>query len=131
MVAELGPSGSFRNRMSSELGRRVCEMSHYNAALIPIINIRNNRIVTIGGHYREFRENSLLSPSPLIWDLKSYLAFLRSTAGAPQEGQVGLQIPNRGEGRLLPELPLSSQWLCLTIRKHTSWVVLVFIILQQ
>src|SRR5882757_2689482 len=51
-------------------------------------------------HYHERRGSGVGYPLPLtpIWDLKSYLAFLRSTSGAPQEGQVGLQIPNRGEG---------------------------------
>src|SRR2546421_8112937 len=38
----------------------------------------------------------LTSPFTPIWGLKSYPAFL--LRGAEQEGQVGLQIPNRGEG---------------------------------
>src|SRR5256884_7295801 len=50
-------------------------------------------------------------PLPLtpISDLKSYLAFLRSTEGAPQEGQVGLQIRNRGEGERVVSLCPPSQ----------------------
>src|SRR5256885_960404 len=53
---------------------------------------------------RRWSKGDYSLPLTPVWDLKSYLAFLLRSA--EQEGQVGLQLPSRGEGRLLPELPM-------------------------